>query len=402
MPKILLSFLGTGNYQPVRYRLGQRIARATRLSAAAIGELLPDHRPVLLATREAYAKNWEVVEASFAALGLASPQRVEIPSGKSEAEIWKTVEILVSAVPEGASVILDVTHGFRAQPLLVYATMGLLAEMGHARTERILYCAYEARDDEGIAPIFDLSPLLELGAWSRALADLRRYGYATPLRQLLREIAARAHKEARDHKPLGLVGLGDTLEAITRALSVLRPVQAFEAAATLRERIARAEADLKAMPELRPLASFLRSGLSNYLRLGGSEALFSRQGLPSLGHMIRLYLELEQYPQAITLAREALVTLRTLDNQTNPLDPDARKAAENEINAAATVLRLKGRPGTEDIIRYAELWNTLADLRNDVDHAGFRKKPRDAKSVQKQAVAICNQVANWLEEVSRG
>ena len=401
MQKILLSFLGTGEYQPIRYRLGNQTGRTTRLSAAAIGEFFPGHRPLLLTTKEAHAKNWSVVEESFGELELAQPERVEIPSGKSEEEIWKTVETLVSVVPEGASVILDVTHGFRTQPLLVFAVTGLLEAMGHARTERILYCAYEARDQAGVAPIFDLSPLLELGIWSRALADLRRYGYATPLRQLLREIAARAHREERGHKPLGLVGLADAIEAITRALSVLRPVQAFEAASTLRNRVSKAEADLKAMPELRPLAQFLRASLSKYLALGGTHELFSRQGLPSLGRMIRLYLELDQYPQAITLAREALVTLRTLDYKTNPLDPTARRAAESEINAAATVLRLKGRPGSADIIRYAELWNTLADLRNDVDHAGFRKNPRDALDIRKLADAICNQVADWLQEASR-
>jgi len=402
MEKLLIGFLGTGDYKHVRYVLDGKEAPPTPLSVAALSALFPDHRPVLLTTRGAYEKNWGLVETSFRELKKPVPERVEIPSGKTEGEIWATIEQFVELVPKGASVVLDVTHGFRTQPLLVFAAMGLLTELEHATAERVLYGAFDARGDDGRAPFFDFTALFELLAWSQALADFKRYGYAKPLRELLRESSGRAYREGRDYRPTGLVGLGDALGKIAEALSLLRPVEAHQAARGLVRLSEQAEADLMAMPELRPLAGFLTEATARYRSLGEAEALFSWDGLPVLGRMIRLYLELEQYPQAITLAREALVTLRTLDNCTDPLNREAREAAEKEINAAAKVLLLNGRPASEDLVPYAELWNALADLRNDVDHAGFRKSPRSAESVRKQAEKLCSRVADLLEKRGRG
>jgi len=404
MKKLLLSFLGTGDYKEVRYRLHENVGSPTSLSAAAIGEFFPDYEPVILVTKEAYAKNWNLTLDSFRKLKLEEPRMVEIPSGKSEEEIWRIVEKLVGLFVEDdsdallTSVVLDITHGFRAQPLLIFATISLLEEMQYAHAENVLYGAYDAKDEYGIAPVFDLRPLLDLSAWSRALGDLRRYGYAAPLRHLLRETSRKAHTGKEKYKPKGLVGLGDTLEQVTSALAAIRPIQAHQGAKRLPDKIEIAKEDLKKIPELRPLSTFFTTSFKRYENLGIGDSLFSKEGLKALARMIELYMELEQYPQAITLAREALVTLRSLDLKTDPLEASARKAAESEINAAATVLRLKGKPASADIISYARLWNDLADLRNDVDHAGFRSGPRTAEAVKKQAGKLCGEVITWLNK----
>lgn len=407
MEKLLLSFLGTGNYQEVRYRFRKQASDPTRLSAAAIGSFFRDYQPVILTTKEAYEKNWPLVVESFDRLELPSPYHLDIPSGRSEAEIWEIVEILVGYLTErdaGAEhpVILDITHGFRAQPLLVFITVGLLEEMQYVRVENVLYGAFEARDEKGVAPIFDLRPLLDLGAWSRALGDLRRYGYATPLRSLLREASRRAYSGNTRYKPRGLVGLGDSLENIARALAALRPIQTHIEAKMLPKKLEVAKEDLEHLPELRPLAPFLNASLSRYVELGVGEQLASEEGLVALARMIELYLDLEQYPQAVTLAREALITLRCLDVGTDPFNSNARRAAESEVSAAETILRLGGKLTAEDIKRYADVWQELADLRNDVDHAGFRSSPRDARGVKKQALTVCSKVVRWLEERALG
>ncbi len=397
MEKVILGFLGTGKYDAIAYEFDGKRAPKTKLSVAAVKKLFPDHRPILLTTQEAYERNWSLVEESFADLGLQTPERIEIPSGKTEEEIWDTVEKLVGVVPRGVSVVLDVTHGFRTMPLLVFVAMGLLSKMGRASVERVLYGAYEARDeDTGVTPVLDLSPLLRLTEWANALGDLQRYGYATPIRDLLRDVSGRAHREKRDYRPTGLVNIGDDIRDIARALSVIRPQEAHDAAARLAERLPKAQEDMREMPELRPLAPFLQESMDRYIGIGKPKDLFSREGMPALGEMIRLHIELEQYPQAITLAREALVTLRMLDNDVDPLDPEARRATESEINAAATILKLKGKPGSDTVIPYAELWNELADLRNDVDHAGFRKNARASNKVMQQAQKLGERVAAWL------
>jgi len=147
--RIVLGFLGTGDYQEVAYTFQGRSLRRSRFSLVAMAQICPDCSVVVLATKEAIDKHWEALNESFERLGRPGPERVAIPSGKLEREIWQTVELIGEVVPRDSRLVLDITHGFRAQPLLAFSATLMLDHVGYAVVEQILYGAFEAGSGPG-------------------------------------------------------------------------------------------------------------------------------------------------------------------------------------------------------------------------------------------------------------
>jgi CRISPR-associated DxTHG motif protein len=46
---------------------------------------------------------------------------VDIPEGRSEQELWEIFDRVASAVDEGDTILLDITHAFRSIPMIVFA-----------------------------------------------------------------------------------------------------------------------------------------------------------------------------------------------------------------------------------------------------------------------------------------
>ena len=70
---------------------------------------------------------------------------------------------------EGDQIILDVTHGFRSLPMLIFVVAAYLRQMKYVVLERVVYGAYEAKDENYNAPVFDLTLMVELMDWFHGL-----------------------------------------------------------------------------------------------------------------------------------------------------------------------------------------------------------------------------------------
>jgi CRISPR-associated DxTHG motif protein len=51
---------------------------------------------------------------------------VDIPEGRSEQELWEIFDRVASAVDEGDTILLDITHAFRSIPMIVFAVAAYL------------------------------------------------------------------------------------------------------------------------------------------------------------------------------------------------------------------------------------------------------------------------------------
>jgi hypothetical protein len=125
--------------------------------------------------------------------------------------------------------------------------------------------------------------------------------------------------------------------------------------------------------------------------------------------MIEWYVDKGQTVQALSLAREWLPSLLCYHFKLDPLDHENR--GEMEILLAGG----KNKNGTESIYfkeweglptektnQLKNLWGgkyTLASLRNDVLHAGFRKNPRSSQDIIQQTKDILKELKsvskNW-------
>ena len=97
--------------------------------------------------------------------------------------------------------------------------------------------------------------------------------------------------------------------------------------------------------------------------------------------LARRYLDLSRYPEAVAVVREAQVNRyaedkRAVEVSSPDFDQTARSAAEKKL-------------AEQDM----NLLQEIADVRKDLEHAGFRKQPLPAKSLQKRVRQIVERFA---------
>jgi CRISPR-associated protein Csx16 len=389
----LVSFLGTGDYQPVTYELDGRWAATTPFVARALAELLDPAEVVILATEQAATKHWAALEKAFEEARIAPPRFVKVPAGGDRAELFELFRILREQLrPRPGRIDLDITHGFRAQPFFAASVLAFTRAVDDPPREvRVLYGAFEQRSGDGKAPIWDLTYLVEVLDWAQALRLFLRTGRATEAacatERLGRELRRAWAVGGRSGERPRLAELGEALSEFGADLETLRTgdlllgrddetrprasarelVQALEAA--------RAEVDR----HLPPLAQVLDEVEAMVRPLVGEfRDLQAAEGRRAVGALAELYLRLGRYLEAIATVREGLVNEKAPVAATRPaaadFDAEARKQTEEEL-------------GQDRVFRAA------ADLRNDLLHAQYRKG-----SGARRAEAIVEQVKKAVRD----
>jgi CRISPR-associated DxTHG motif protein len=406
-----ISFLGTSNYQETEYVYRGR-ARRTRLFPAALLYLCPEVRSLRVLVTEQARQRWEH-ELTREIDRLRTPGQswslVPIPEGRSEDELWALFSTLVRQVEEDDAVLLDITHGFRSLPLIAAVATAYLRVARGVRLHGLLYGAYEARDAEDRAPVFDLTPLVSLLDWTAAADLFRRAGNAEPLAGLLAETQNTLHRARRGAAglPTRLKSAAATLRGLSRALRLLRVREAMEHAAELQRDLA----EQAVVEEIGQWASPFAVLLAQARRVVEPLSLPAAAGDPRRElavqrELIRWYLRNGWDLEAVLLAREWLISVQAYRAGRHLLED--RAAVEGAIETAA-----RGRrDGTPEAGRtapvpldtaavdpeIAELWNWLHDLRNDLAHCGMRPGPRPADRVQRAVAELDERLARvWPE-----
>lgn len=185
MSRKLITFLGTGGYQACRYELGKTPSKPFKYVQLALAEILKPDRVIVFVTPSAYEKNYvgeEGLQAAAPAEVSSLLTHVEIPEGKSPEEIWEIFRRVFGHVEAGDVVLFDITHSFRSIPVIGLACLQYAGTLRDVVLEGVYYGAFEARDAEkDTAPIFDLTPFVQLMEWSRAVNEFIRFGHCGAL-----------------------------------------------------------------------------------------------------------------------------------------------------------------------------------------------------------------------------
>lgn len=391
----LVTFLGTGNYQPVCYRFGERTARETCWVGRALQELLEPHptETVVLATDAAWEKNGEGLRDSFREAGLADPLRIAIPEGRNEQELWAQFEIIkeqVRVAPE-AIVTVDITHAFRHQPFFTSGILTFVRSIDETPPEvRVVYGAFEMKeqDESGatVSPVLELTPFVELLDWTHDLVLFLKSGRLGRLIRRVREPGRTLHERWQNG-----VRLASALEAFARDLQTIRTGslllgraddrgrRSSSSARQLLEAVERARDDVA--NQLPPLADVLDrvDGMARELAFEG-DSLSGESGRRALLALTDVYLRMGRYIEAITTLREGRITAWSAPAAARPglpgFDEDERRYTENRLWRQA-------EPNEQEAI---------ARIRNDLDHAGYRRGPLGAadliENIRKQRDAF--------------
>ncbi len=211
--KILLSFLGTSTYVPCNYYIEQDATRKVEnvkyiqeaIATLYCADFIETDYIYIFATNEAKRLNWldkQVVNDNANQsenVGLqncfknnksfkGSIELISINEGFSITEIWKIFEQVFSVLQQGDEVQLDITHGFRSQPMLGMVLLNYTKTLKGITVKAIHYGAFEklgfgfkVKDmpmEDRNAPIINLLPLATLQDWTVGAQNFIKYGIA--------------------------------------------------------------------------------------------------------------------------------------------------------------------------------------------------------------------------------
>ncbi|BCX18673.1 MAG: hypothetical protein KatS3mg117_2355 [Geminicoccaceae bacterium] len=389
----LVSFLGTGKYEPVTYEQDGRRAGTTPYVARALAELLGPAEIVILATAEAERKHRTALERAFAEAGIAVPRFVKVPTGGDRGELFELFRILREQLRMGdGSIVLDITHGFRAQPFFAASVVAFARAVDEKPAPlRVVYGAFEQKREDGSAPIWDLSYLVDVLDWAAALRLFLRTGRAreaaAATKRLGDELGRAWNEGGRQGEPPRLKQLGEALERFGDDLETLRTGDLLlgrrgkeSSARALAERLAAAESNVR--EHLPPLAEVLDAVRGMVTPLTGAFTnLKEPMGRKAVAALAELYLKLGRYLEAIATVREGLVNDSASESAAKP---GARDFAQNARDEAERQLGASNQ------------FRAVADLRNDLLHAQYRPE-----GGARQANQIVDQVRDAVEAFGR-
>lgn len=411
-PSHLITFLGTGEYEQVSYEWpdGRRIE--TSLFPTALPRFLPEIRSAsVFVTEKSEGKRGRDLDAEWPAPW--RPEHVLIPNGSSADELWTIFDKVVGAVPGDCRVVFDITHAFRSIPLISVLAVAYLWSARDIQLQALVYGAYEAKSgDPPIAPVFDLTPMVNLLEWLAAVERFRHHLDGEPLRHLLNQIQRRAHQSQSPQAPTQRKNVGDAIDpnGVDRREGQVAATRKKEAPTQLRnagdaisrltnalllgrvrEVLTEAPKLLNALgnPQLHDEAGRWAKPFSHVLEPLRAVLRQIAQGpqtdLDAHYNLARFYNDRRLYVLAITLLREWIISracqLAGLAGE-QLFDAARRKEIERVLGECYEA-RVNNQPlPTEPAWisdftaeRAFDLWFKVPDLRNDIDHAGMRSDP---------------------------
>ncbi len=407
---VLLTTGGTGNNKEVVYSWSGKGHKPQEYSTAhfqiAAYDFFKPDKVLFVATQDAIEHdNCKKIQEFLG----DRMEIVPIPTGSSHEEMWEIFDTVSNAVPEGARIILDITHGFRSQPLLLFGVVTYLEKVKGTSLELIVYGAYEAREekDNGVikVPVFDLTVLADLQMWLQAVDTFAVRSDAGRLAELLNKAQNREWTRAgssQDSLPRKLKTIAKGLEEFSDSVRLLRPFEAIKAASV----VACGSKDVKEESSkwAKPFSYVLDSLAKEVNELAMENP--DKPGFESLERQLTLiehYVQKDLLVQAVLLAREWVVSWATWrTDKVDWLDLDTRLSVSRALNAAAKNLS-DGNvdvplwlTSISDFREAAKLWNWLHKFRNDVAHCAMDSDAASSKSVKDRAKELPGKLGGLL------
>ena len=371
----LIAFLGTGEYKCATYRWNDHTYETSFVQEAFVHWLKPEVTCVLL-TEKARETHWnnlcqrlqehtQIVE-------------VDIPDGKSEAELWEIFEAISEVVQEGDEIAFDITHSFRSLPMIALLTIAYLKQVKGVKVQHVVYGVYEKGKHE--APILDLTPFANLLDWLAAAKMFMATGDSSELGRLIQEVQNDAYRNRGaygENLPRALKNFGMALEEVSNDLLLARVPNLPKSVINLIEKQKRASAEVSDWTP--PLTLLLDKIAATY-------APFQDDSLPTQAKLIRWYLNHNHIVQATTLAREWVVSYYAQQKSLS------RDDAEDELNQ---------RANNQENDELVQLWSSIRNIRNDLAHCGFGRaegQVLSATSIRQNAEEVVKQIERLAQQ----
>lgn len=406
-----ITFLGASRAWETTYVLGER-EHTAEYCGAALAHFFPNLDMRVLVTpsaKEMHYKNFhQAVHAQVESL-----EPVDIPNGADETELWSIFETVIDLVEEGDEVLFDFTHGFRSIPFLSFLAALYLQVVKNVKIGGLYYGNYEARDQSvtpNRAPVLELTPFISLLDWMIAADRFMRFGDSRDLVNQLRRVnSTKAPAADQDAQSREIIEAIEALESVSQALQLIRPYEAIRASHRLQTKLANAQVGLHQIAP--PFVPLTQKVAAEYKSIALQRRELNRNLRAVLDReraMVRWYLERKHYVQAVTVAREWLVSWAAYQiGEDNLLDKSARSRVERGITAIGRSSKkadsspkhefarqaIAQLPDSEELAR---VYGDLGKIRNDMLHAGKSKNAMSASKLEGEISSM----EEWLDKFS--
>lgn len=398
MTLTLFSFLGTGDYKRVIYEDSTgRAASPSEYFVKAAYQLWTPERVRVLVTDEARAKHGDRLRAQ-----LPTVELIPVPSGKTTEELWELFKVLdteLRALGPDDGAVLDVTHGFRTQPLFAMGVVSHLRSTGWKNDLQLVYGAYEAstesRDGTLHSPIWDLTTLAEVVEWGLGLQIMLETGRTNVVSEA---VERRGRSASRSWASSGRVGSAPQLTTLAKSMRTFGDdLETLRIGALVGSLVVGGKARESSVSSLRWALSKVRDEVEmslpaivrtlddlarelSVLDGGPLDTLACTEGHRRLVELARLYLRLGRYPETLAVVREAMVLRHATPEAGAPGD-HFDKEANDRAARALSALKVP-----------------INELRNDVEHGGFRKQPLPSSSIRERCAALVDELEHYGAE----
>lgn len=368
----------------------------------------------------------------------AEYEAVSITDGSNEAEIWENFNIFYDEIGENDRIFVDITHSFRSIPVILLSVLGLAKHTKNIAVEQIYYGTYSFGNYENNIneTVISLGIYNQITDWSNSISRFLETGNAKIMFEMTQEqfglIARENHAIFRNDNVEGsflksirklnnnlntfsenlfsvrgreIVNNAKTINSILSELSsyntegqikALSPFyKIIDRVKTLFENVKEDKNDIENTNEIIGLCikfSLLQQGIT-FLEENITSYLLSHTNDSNLGNRFTINL---LFNAAFTTANKADREGKFYDNGKfkNPNKVykkedlyfiNFQNAFQEGLNDKERLQNLKLELYNDSafIYKIGQLKRNIQNIRNDINHAGFREGPTDIRKMTK-------------------
>lgn len=429
--RVFLSVLGVAFYETCRYRKDDFTGSETLFVQKSLLEYLQQQENwggdsdlvLMLLTDLARKNNWDKnlktrfcakLQKEVAYQGLEkilldmnlSYRDIAIPDGKDSDEMWEIFEVIFDELQDGDELYLDITNSFRYLPMLLVVLVNYAKLLKNVKVKAIFYGNYEARDKESnIAPIMDLLPLSVLQDWTLAASDYLRYGQVEKLFELSESslLPILRNTETRTKDAEKLRSFVTKLKEMVEERTTCRGYAIVGSKNVRKLKCTASEIQKVTVVQLRPIFEKIKQSLNDF---------DAKENVLNCIKAAKWCCDNKLYQQATTMLEEGLGTFLCCHYQL-----DYRKMANRDAIFGCISIKTQNKDIEENkankelvekILADDSVWGNKAfvtilqkilELRNDYNHAGFKKNPFSAQKVIETIEELLDGIEEVLSEI---
>jgi len=393
--KVFLSFLGLGNYEKCVYTFEKEKSKNVKFVQNAIVEICKDKfdKKFVLCTPSAKNTHYNSLVNEIG----HSFEAVNISEDMSEKGIWEIFQQIYDVLNENDEVVFDITHSFRFMPMLGITLLQMAKFLKNIKVKKVFYGAYEPNKfKNGITefPLVDLTSFSMLQDWILAGYTLVNTGRAEEIEKLAKNDLIPILKESKGKniEAANLRKIADKIQDMTLNFRTNRGNEIITAHEM--KEINESVKEIKESNLLKPFKLVIENIHSDTKK-------FEYKNEENIIYSIQWCIDKDLVQQGMTVLQEGISTLvlkeigeknqynninirgdvsHVLQNLNNPSD----KFKEN-LSKELKLKDLKKKIlNIKEINKLSKIYLEIANLRNDINHAGFRNNPLKAQKFSKK------------------